>query len=214
MIEAFNEGQDIHLRTAAEVFGVSLEMVTKEMRQAAKAVNFGIIYGISDFGLSRDLGIPRSEAKQYIEKYFTRYYGVRDYLRRTIAEAKKKGYVTTLLKRRRYLPDLQSRNYHVRSFAERAAMNTPIQGSAADIIKLAMLKLYQVLQEDEWRKTKLILQVHDELILDVPQEKVLEIGSVVKEIMSNAYPLLVPLKVDLQVGPNWYDLKKLGEKDA
>jgi DNA polymerase-1 len=214
MIEAFNKDQDIHLRTAAEVFDVPLEKVTKEMRQAAKAVNFGIVYGISDFGLSRDLGIARSEAKQYIDKYFTRYYGVRDYLRRTIAEAKKKGYVTTLLKRRRYLPDLRSRNYHVRSFAERAAMNTPIQGSAADIIKLAMLKLYQVLQEGKWGETKIILQVHDELILDVPKERVAEVGSLVKEIMSNAYPLTVPLQVDLQVGPNWYDLEKLGEENA
>jgi DNA polymerase-1 len=214
MIEAFNKDQDIHSRTAAEVFGVPIETVTKEMRQMAKAVNFGIVYGISDFGLSRDLGIVRSEAKQYIDKYFARYYGVRDYLRRTIAEAKKKGYVTTLLKRRRYLPDLRSRNYHVRNFAERAAMNTPIQGSAADIIKLAMLKLYQALQEGEWGEAEIILQVHDELILDVPQERVAEVGILVKEIMSNAYPLVVPLKVDLQVGPNWYDLKKLGGKNA
>ncbi|MDD4665924.1 MAG: DNA polymerase I, partial [Clostridia bacterium] len=157
MIEAFNKDQDIHLRTAAEVFGVPLDAVSQEMRQAAKAVNFGIVYGISDFGLSRDLGIARAEAKQYIDSYFARYGGVRDYLRRIIAEAKKKGYVTTLLKRRRYLPDLQSRNYHLRSFAERAAMNTPIQGSAADIIKLAMLKLYRVLQESEWEGIKLIL---------------------------------------------------------
>lgn len=209
MIEAFSKDQDIHLRTAAEVFGVPLDAVSQEMRQAAKAVNFGIVYGISDFGLSRDLGIARAEAKQYIDSYFARYGGVRDYLRRIIAEAKKKGYVTTLLKRRRYLPDLQSRNYHLRSFAERAAMNTPIQGSAADIIKLAMLNLYQVLQESEWEGIKLILQVHDELILDVPEERVAEAGALVKEIMSKAYPLDVPLKVDLQAGPNWYDLQPL-----
>lgn len=208
MIEAFHQEQDIHLRTAAEVFGVPLEAVTREMRRAAKAVNFGIVYGISDFGLSRDLGISRAEAKQYMESYFARYHGVKAYLERVVAEAKEKGYVTTLLNRRRYLPDIRSRNFHLRSFAERTAMNTPIQGSAADIIKLAMLKLYQLLQEKE-KDTQIILQVHDELILDVPEKRIQHVGALVNEIMSNAYPLAVPLKVDLQVGPNWYDLRPL-----
>ena len=208
MIEAFNQEQDIHLRTAAEVFGVPMEAVTQEMRRAAKAVNFGIVYGISEFGLSRDLGISRAEAKQYIESYFARYHGVKAYLERVVAEAKEKGYVTTFLNRRRYLPDIRSRNFHLRSFAERTAMNTPIQGSAADIIKLAMLKLYQVLQEKA-NDTGIILQVHDELILDVPEERVELVGALVNQVMCKAYPLAVPLKVDLQVGGNWYDLQPL-----
>ena len=208
MIEAFNQEQDIHLRTAAEVFGVPMEAVTQEMRRAAKAVNFGIVYGISDFGLGRDLGISRAEAKQYIENYFARYHGVKAYLDKVVAEAKEQGYVTTLLNRRRYLPDIQSRNFHLRSFAERTAMNTPIQGSAADIIKLAMLKLYQVLQEKE-KDTEISLQVHDELILDVPEERVEQVGLLVNEIMCKAYPLAVPLKVDMQLGRNWYDLQPL-----
>jgi len=208
MMEAFNQEQDIHLRTAAEVFGVPLGAVTQEMRHAAKAVNFGIVYGISDFGLSRDLGISRAEAKQYMESYFARYHGVKAYLDLVVAEAKEKGYVTTLLNRRRYLPDIRSRNFHLRSFAERTAMNTPIQGSAADIIKLAMLKLYQVLEEKE-KDTEIILQVHDELILDVPEERVEQVGALVNEIMCNAYPLAVPLKVDMQAGRNWYDLRSV-----
>lgn len=208
LIEAFNKGQDIHTRTAAEVFGVPMEEVTQAMRQAAKAVNFGIVYGISDFGLSRDLGISRAEAKEYIDSYFARYQGVKLYIDKVIAEAREKGYVTTLLNRRRYLPDIHSRNYHLRSFAERTAMNTPIQGSAADIIKLAMLKLDQAVKECAPDST-IILQVHDELILDVPEKKVAEVGRIVNKIMSEAYPLAVPLKVDVQVGPNWYDLKSL-----
>jgi len=211
MIEAFHEGQDIHLRTAAEVFGVSMEAVTPEMRRAAKAVNFGIVYGISDYGLSRDLGISRAEAKQYIDSYFLRYGGVKAYLDQVVAEAKEKGYVTTLLNRRRYLPDIRSRNFHLRSFAERTAMNTPIQGSAADIIKLAMLRLSQELQEKE-AGTEIILQVHDELILDVPEDRVEEVGALVNEAMCTAYPLAVPLSVDLEFGPNWYDLRPLTGK--
>lgn len=208
LIEAFRCNQDIHARTASEVFGVPMDAVTAGMRRAAKAVNFGIIYGISDFGLGRDLGISRAEAKEYIENYFARYQEVKAYLDRTVAEAKEKGYVTTILNRRRYLPDLHSRNFHLRSFAERAAMNTPIQGSAADIIKLAMLKLSQALQEKE-PDTALLLQVHDELILEVPKEKVRQVGHLVNQMMSQAYPLKVPLKVDLQTGPNWYDLEPL-----
>lgn len=208
LIEAFRCNQDIHARTASEVFGVPMDAVTAGMRRAAKAVNFGIVYGISDFGLGRDLGISRAEAKEYIENYFTRYQEVKAYLDRTVAEAKEKGYVTTILNRRRYLPDLHSRNFHLRSFAERAAMNTPLQGSAADIIKLAMLKLTQALQEKE-PETALLLQVHDELILEVPKEKVRQVGRLVNQMMSQAYPLSVPLKVDLQTGPNWYDSEPL-----
>lgn len=208
LIEAFRCKQDIHTRTAAEVFGVPMGAVTPQMRRAAKAVNFGIVYGISDFGLSRDLGISRAEAKDYITNYFARYQEVKAYLDRTVAEAKENGYVTTILNRRRYLPDLHSRNFHLRSFAERAAMNTPIQGSAADIIKLAMLKLAQALAE-QVPDASILLQVHDELILEVPQEKIAEVGQLVNKMMSEAYPLNVPLQVDLQSGSNWYELELL-----
>lgn len=208
LLEAFREDQDIHARTASEVFGVRMEDVTKEMRRAAKAVNFGIVYGISDFGLSQDLGITRAEAKAYIDSYFSRYHGVKTYIERVINQAREKGYVVTLLNRRRYLPDILSRNFHLRSFAERAAMNTPIQGSAADIIKLAMLKLQAVIEKEQ-PEVRMILQVHDELIFEVPREKISTMGAIVNEVMSKVYPLAVPLKVDLQTGPNWYDLVPL-----
>jgi len=208
LIEAFRANQDIHTRTAAEVFGVSMESVTPQMRRAAKAVNFGIIYGISDFGLSRDIGISRAEAKEYIANYFARYPQVKAYLDRTVEQARAKGYVTTILNRRRYLPDIHSRNYHLRSFAERAAMNSPIQGSAADIMKLAMLKVENALQEQAF-DAFLLLQVHDELILEVAQKQVKEVGRLVKKMMCEAYALQVPLKVDLQMGANWYDLQPL-----
>lgn len=208
LIEAFHKGQDIHTRTASEVFGVAMESVTKEMRRAAKAVNFGIVYGISDFGLSQDLGISRAEAKEYIENYFERYRGVKVYIDRVIAEAREKGYVTTLLNRRRYLPDILSRNFHLRSFAERMAMNTPIQGSAADIIKLAMLKLQEELIQRKLGSS-MILQVHDELIFDVPANEIETMAKIVNDIMCSIYPLAVPLKVDLQIGPNWYELEQI-----
>lgn len=208
LIEAFHKGQDIHTRTASEVFGVAMEKVTKEMRRAAKAVNFGIVYGISDFGLSQDLGITRAEAKVYIDNYFERYRGVRAYIDRVIAEARETGYVTTLLNRRRYLPDILSRNFHLRSFAERMAMNTPIQGSAADIIKLAMLKLHDELA-DKRLKSSMILQVHDELIFDVPDSEFKIMAKTVNEIMSSVYPLCVPLQVDMQTGFNWYELERI-----
>lgn len=204
--EAFLLGEDIHARTAAEVFGVSLEEVTPEMRRAAKAVNFGIIYGISDFGLARDLGISRREAHEYIERYFQRYPKVKAYLEEVVQKARETGYVTTLLGRRRYLPDLFSPNYNVRSFGERTARNTPIQGSAADIIKVAMVRIFRRLQE-EGLKAEMILQVHDELIFDVPEEELEQVGQLVKEAMERAIPLDIPLQVDLKCGPNWYDLK-------
>ncbi|MCR4443367.1 MAG: DNA polymerase I [Peptococcaceae bacterium] len=209
LAEAFHKGQDIHTRTAAEVFGVPMEAVTRGMRRAAKAVNFGIVYGISDFGLSQDLGISRAEAKEYIENYLKRYRGVKRYMERVVEEAREKGYVTTILNRRRYIPDILSRNFTLRSFAERTAMNTPVQGSAADIIKLAMLKLQEVLDKEE-KETAMILQVHDELILDVPAGDVARIAQKVRGVMANAFPLSVPLKVDLQAGSNWYDLESIG----
>lgn len=206
LIEAFHHGQDIHSRTAAEVFGIPIESVSKEMRRAAKAVNFGIVYGISDYGLSQDLGISRAEAKEYIDSYFRRYQGVKKYIDGIIEEARERGYVTTILNRRRYLPDIKSRNYNLRSFAERMAMNTPIQGSAADIIKLAMLHMHKYLREEKSKAT-MVLQVHDELIFEVPKKEVGKLALKVNAIMSEVYKLLVPLKVDIQFGPNWYDLE-------
>ncbi|MGB9661258.1 MAG: DNA polymerase I [Moorellaceae bacterium] len=206
--EAFLLGEDIHARTAAEVFSVPLEEVTPEMRRAAKAVNFGIIYGISDFGLARDLGISRREAREYIERYFQRYPKVKAYLEQAVQRARETGYVTTLLGRRRYLPDLFSPNHNVRSFGERTARNTPIQGSAADIIKVAMVRIFRQLQ-DQGLKSEMILQVHDELIFDVPEEELRQVGLLVKEAMEQAIPLDIPLRVDLKYGPNWYDLKPL-----
>lgn len=208
LIESFLLDQDVHARTAAEVFGVPLDQVTTEQRTRAKAVNFGIVYGISDFGLARDIGVSRSQAKQYIDSYFARYAGVKNYLERTVAEAREKGYVTTLMKRRRYLPDINSRNRTLRQFAERTAMNTPIQGSAADIIKLAMVNVHRELKRRRLR-TRLILQVHDELIFEVPEEELEEVKTLVQQGMEKVLSLRVPLKVDLKVGPNWLEMKKV-----
>ncbi len=208
LLEAFRKGEDIHARTASEVFGVEMDGVTREMRSRAKAVNFGIIYGISDFGLSRDIKVPRREAKLYIEGYFNRYRGVKNYIDRVVAEAREKGYVTTLLNRRRYLPDLFSSNHTVRSFGERTAMNTPIQGTAADIIKMAMVRIHREIVE-RGLATKMILQVHDELIFDVPIEEFDEIKELVKTRMENALALDVPLVVDMKAGQNWYEVKEI-----
>jgi DNA polymerase-1 len=206
--EAFQEEQDIHSRTASEVFGVDMDRVTRDMRSRAKAVNFGIIYGMSEYGLSRDIKVSRAEAKRYIENYFARYTGVQAYIQQTINEARKRGYVTTILNRKRYLPDIFSPNRNVRSFGERTAVNTPIQGSAADIIKLAMVKVARKLKEENLQ-AKMILQVHDELIFDVPEEEFTQLVEIVRECMENAIDLNVPLIVDLKAGPNWYDVKKI-----
>lgn len=208
LVSAFKQEQDIHTRTASEVFGVPREQVTPEMRSRAKAVNFGIIYGISDFGLARDLKVSRAEASKYIRSYFERYSGVKEFIDRKIAEAREKGYTTTILNRRRYLPDLLSRNRATRAFGERTAINTPIQGSAADIIKLAMVKIYHELKSRHLA-TKMILQVHDELIFDTPAVELTVVKELVKEYMENALQLNVPLVVDLKIGPNWYDVRKV-----
>ncbi|MHB8158590.1 MAG: DNA polymerase I, partial [Desulfocucumaceae bacterium] len=208
LLEAFRQEQDIHTRTASEVFGVTLGEVTSDMRGRAKAVNFGIIYGISDFGLAKDIKVTRQEAGRYIKNYFERYQGTRAFTEKVISEAKDRGYVTTILSRRRYLPDLFSPNKTIRSFGERTAMNTPIQGSAADIIKLAMVNIWDELRKRKLR-TLMILQVHDELIFDVPLEELEEIKALVKDCMENAIKLDVPLKVDMKLGPNWYDVKKI-----
>lgn len=206
LMESFRLGQDIHSRTAAEVFAVDPKDVTGEMRERAKAVNFGIVYGISDYGLSRDLGVSRREAKEYIDNYFARYGGVKKYMDETIAVARERGYVTTLMERRRYLPDINSRNYTLRSFAERTAINTPIQGTAADIIKAAMVEIFQRIEEENL-KTRLLLQVHDELIFTVPRGELERVKALVRECMEGAVELDVPLRVDIKVGKSWYDVK-------
>lgn len=206
LVDAFNQGMDIHTRTAMDVFHVSEDEVTSNMRRAAKAVNFGIVYGISDYGLSQNLDITRKEAGEFIDKYLQSFPGVKEYMDNIVQEAKLKGYVTTILNRRRYLPDITNRNFNLRSFAERTAMNTPIQGSAADIIKKAMIDMDAKLKE-EGLKSKLLLQVHDELIFEAPRDEIEILERIVPEVMENAIELKVPLKVDFSYGSTWYDAK-------
>ena len=205
-IDAFKNNQDIHLRTASEVLGIPIDEVTPEQRNDAKAVNFGIVYGISDYGLARNLGISRAEAHQYIENYFKRYPGIKEYMEKIVELGKKQGYVTTLMGRRRYLPELSSRNFNTRSFGERIAMNTPIQGTAADIIKKAMNDVYYELKARGLR-SKLVLQVHDELIIDTYKPELEEVKEILKDKMEKAIELSVPLVVDIGVGTNWYNAK-------
>lgn len=206
LIRAFRDDLDIHAQTAAEVFHVAQEDVTSNMRRQAKAVNFGIVYGISDYGLSQSLGITRKEAKQFIDRYLASYQGVKNYMEEIVQEAKHNGYVTTLMHRRRYLPDITSRNFNKRSFAERTAMNTPIQGSAADIIKKAMIDLDQRLKE-EGLQARILLQVHDELILEAPREELERLKQIVPETMENTVELSVPLRADSAYGESWFDAK-------
>ncbi len=206
MVQAFKDDLDIHAKTASEVFGVALEEVTSLQRSRAKAVNFGIVYGISDYGLSQNLNITRKEAKEYIENYLDSYPKIRTYMERITEEAKSAGYVETIFHRRRYIPELASKNRNIREFGERIALNTPIQGSAADIIKIAMVRVYNALKSKNM-KSKLILQIHDELILDVVPEEEEEVTALLADIMQNAYDLRVPLKVDMNRGKNWYDTK-------
>lgn len=204
MIEAFKEKIDIHSKTASEVFHVALEEVTPQIRSNAKAVNFGIVYGISDYGLSRDLNISRKEAKEYIDNYLENYKGIRKFMTDIVEEGKKNGFVETLLHRRRYVPELRAKNFNVRSFGERIAMNTPIQGTAADIIKMAMVRVYNALKENGL-KSKLVLQVHDELIIETVKEELEEVKSLMKDLMENAVVLDIPLIIDIEVGASWYD---------
>lgn len=206
LIEAFTNDMDVHTKTAMDVFHVSEEEVTPAMRRQAKAVNFGIVYGISDYGLSQNLGITRKEAAAFIKRYFHSFQGVKEYMEETVQEAKQRGYVTTLLSRRRYIPELTSRNFNLRSFAERTAMNTPIQGSAADIIKKAMIDMADKLKEKNLQ-AKLLLQVHDELIFEAPEDEIKVLEQLVPEVMEHALELDVPLKVDCASGPSWYDAK-------
>lgn len=204
---AFIEGQDIHTSTAMRVFGLeSAEDVTPNMRRQAKAVNFGIVYGISDYGLSQNLGITRKQAQQYIDTYFERYPGVKAYMENVVEQAKKDGYVETLYHRRRYLPDLYAKNYNIRSFAERTAINSPIQGSAADILKIAMIEMNKRLKEEKLAAT-MLLQVHDELVFEVPEEELAHVDQLVKEVMEHAVTLAIPLVTDSNWGGTWYDAK-------
>lgn len=206
LIEAFNEGKDVHALTASQVFGVPLAEVTKEMRQSAKAVNFGIIYGISDFGLSEQLKISPKRAAEYIDKYFEMYPRVKEYMDKNVKFAREHGYVTTMLGRKRYIREINSPNFNLRSFGERAAMNMPLQGTAADIIKIAMLNVHSEMKK-RGLKSKLILQVHDELIVDACAEEVNEVLGILKDKMENAVKLSVPLTVETECGDRWYDAK-------
>lgn len=206
MLQAFKDDADIHTKTASEVFHVEMEDVNSLQRSRAKAVNFGIVYGISDYGLSNDLEISRAEAKEYIEKYKATYPGIKKYMDEIIELGKEQGYVETIMNRRRYIPELSSKNFNVRGFGERVALNTPIQGSAADIIKIAMVRVFNKLKEGNY-KSKLILQVHDELIIQSPEDEKDEIIKLLKDTMEDAVSLNVPLKVDINIGKNWYDAK-------
>ena len=206
MIDSFKNDLDIHYKTASEVFGVPIEEVTDNQRRSAKAVNFGIVYGISDYGLSKDLNITRNEARQYIDGYLNTYPNIKNYMEEIVKIAKKDGYVTTILGRKRYIPEINSKNFNIRSFGERIALNTPIQGSAADIIKLAMIKVYERLKEEKVN-AKLILQIHDELIIECDEKEKDIVKNILKESMENVYKLDLPLKVDVCEGRNWYESK-------
>lgn len=206
MCDAFNRGQDIHTRTAAEVYSVPLEEVTPQMRSSAKAVNFGIVYGISDFGLAANLHISRREAAEFIERYFARYPAVRRFMDACIAQGKSEGYSVTMYGRRRPLPELSSSNYNRRQFGERAAMNTPVQGAAADIIKIAMNAVRAKLAEENL-SAKLILQVHDELIVECPKEEEQTVTRLLRSCMEDAAKLSVPLIADVHAGHSWFDTK-------
>lgn len=208
LMQAFLQGEDIHRRTASEVFHVAMDAVTADQRRTAKAVNFGIIYGQTDYGLAKELGISRREAQAYIDLYFSRYPLVQTFINDTIAKAREQGYVSTMMGRRRYIKDINSRNRNLRQFAERTAVNSPIQGTAADIIKLAMLRCEKAIEEHRI-DAKMLLQVHDELIFEVSRESALALSQVVQRSMEDAVKLNVPLKVDLKAGFNWQEMEKI-----
>ena len=204
LLEAFNNGQDIHAATASKVFAVELENVTSDMRRKAKMVNFGIIYGISAFGLSERLNIPRREAASIIEQYFMKYPLIKDFMDSSIEMAREKGYVETILGRRRNLRDINSNNATVRGFAERNAINAPIQGSAADMIKIAMINIHHALNEQKLR-TRMLLQVHDELVFDVHKDEIDIVRQLIEEKMRTALSLSVPVEVEIGTGKNWLE---------
>ena len=204
MIEAFKNGDDIHAATASKVFNTPINEVTRDQRSSAKAVNFGIIYGQSAFGLAQNLNISRTEAKQIIDSYFAQYPTIKGYMDDAIKSAREKGYVETIMKRRRYLEDINSANAIVRGFAERNAVNAPIQGSAADVIKIAMINVFKAMGGQQL-KSKMLLQVHDELVFDVHESEIDLMKSLVKKEMESAVELNVPLDVEIEIGDNWLD---------
>ncbi|TCP53747.1 DNA polymerase I [Tumebacillus sp. BK434] len=206
MIDAFVHDEDIHTRTATQVFEVAPEEVDANMRRAAKAVNFGIVYGISDFGLSQNLNIPRKQAGAFIESYFAKFPGVKRYMEEVVEQARRDEYVTTLLGRKRHLPDIKASNFNIRSFAERTAMNTPIQGTAADIIKKAMVNIHEAMKDQKLR-ARMLLQVHDELIFECPPEEIEQLTDLVRHEMEQVTVLSVPLKADINIGDTWYEAK-------
>ena len=206
LIQAYREAQDIHRMTASQVFHIPFDEVTDLQRRNAKAVNFGIVYGISSFGLSQDLSISRKEAAQYIENYFQTYPGIKTFLDHSVAHAKEEGYVVTLYGRRRPVPELKSSNFMQRSFGERVAMNAPIQGAAADIMKIAMIGVNRELKKNKLR-SRLILQVHDELLIEAHKDEVEIVKDILKTQMEQAAELNVPLIVDMHTGMNWYEAK-------
>ncbi len=206
MLEAFKKGLDIHRKTASEVFHVDYDDVNSLQRSEAKAVNFGIVYGISDYGLSQNLNIPRKDAKEYIDNYLAHFVGIKNYMAEEIKRGKEDGYVETIFKRRRYIPELNAKNFNIRSFGERIALNTPIQGSAADIIKISMVKVYNELKKRNM-KSKLIIQIHDELVVDAAEDEVEEVKEIMRELMENSVDLNVKLSVDMNTGKNLYESK-------
>ena len=206
MIYAFQNGEDIHKQAASKVFNIPIKKVTKEQRSSAKAVNFGIVYGISDFGLANQLGVSNKQAKEYINQYLEKYNGIKNFMDDIVESAKEKGYVETLFGRRRYIPEIKSNNYIVRQFGSRVAMNTPIQGTAADIMKIAMINVDKALQENNIN-AKIVLQIHDELLLEVKEEDKEKAKEILKECMENAMTLKIPLEVEVSEGKSWYDVK-------
>jgi len=206
MQDAFCSGVDIHTATAAQVFGVEVEDVTSLQRRNAKAVNFGIVYGISEFSLAEDIGVSRYEARAYIDSYLANYRGVRSYMKQVVEDAKSMGYTQTLYGRRRYIPELKSSNFNIRSGAERIALNTPIQGTAADLIKLAMIRVENALNA-HYPEAKLLLQVHDELIVECPEEIASEVAALVSREMQSVAQLKVPLTAEAKIGKSWYEAK-------
>ena len=206
MCAAFRNGMDIHTVTASQVFNVEPEQVSALQRRHAKAVNFGIVYGISEFSLAEDIGVSRYEAKDYIESYLNNYPGVRDYMKQVVADARERGYTETMFGRRRYIPELKSSNFNIRQGAERMTLNTPIQGTAADLIKLAMIRVDKALREN-YPEAKLLLQVHDELIVECPEAIAPQVAELVSREMEQVAALSVPLTAEAKIGKSWYDAK-------
>ena len=206
MQEAFKSGMDIHTVTASQVFGVAPEAVTALQRRNAKAVNFGIVYGISEFSLAEDIGVSRYEAREYIDNYLANYHGVRDYMKAVVAKARELGYTETLYGRKRQIPELSSTNFNIRQSAERIALNTPVQGTAADLMKLAMIRVYHALKE-HFPQASLLLQVHDELIVECPEETASQVAALISKEMEQVASLSVPLIAEAKWGKSWYEAK-------